>query len=90
MKTHIDAVTQLPDAEPVYFEINCAKLPKRALNILKKYDAYIGFMSQRASRPDAIKIYPRDYEFLAEKLMEAGHNILTAAYRGYRLERYAE
>ena len=71
-------------------EIDRKKLPKRALNILHKLDPYINFMNKRSSKPASLKIYPKDFEFLAEKLKDTGQDIRFALYRGYRLEMYAE
>ena len=71
-------------------EIDRTKLPKRATNILHKLDRYIDFFNRQPSRPASIKVYPKDFEFLAEKLKDTGQDIRFALYRGYCLEMYAE
>jgi len=71
-------------------EIDKAGLPKRATNILEKFDSYISFMNQREPKPDKIPVYQKDYETLAEKLKADGQDIKNRLYRGYRLVRHAD
>lgn len=75
--------------ELVPTEIDLTQLPKRAKNILHKFDPYINFMNQQAIKPPSLKIFEKDYQFLAEKLQDTGQNINCATYRGYRLELYS-
>ena len=78
------------DPELIPCEIDRTKLPKRALNILHKFDPYIDFMNRQEIKPPCLKIFPKDYVFLAEKLKDTKQDNRAATYRGYRLEKYAE
>jgi hypothetical protein len=70
-------------------EIDCTKLPKRALNILEKCDPYINHFNRRPSKPNKIPLYEKDYILLAEKLKEDKQDITERTSRGYRLVQFS-
>jgi hypothetical protein len=47
-------------------------------------------MNRQEIKPPCLKVFLKDYVFLAEKLKDTKQDIRAATYRGYRLEKYAE
>jgi hypothetical protein len=65
-------------------EIDTRGWPKKATNILEKFDGWVNHYVEVGTRPP-LRLYTEDYQYIAENLKDTKQDITSATYRDHVL-----